>query len=129
MSRAKSYKDSQGRDVYQRLYKQGIDKTTEQHNIYAESLKTKLNISTRPWEGTRSPEGGNKWAQSKTHLPKHVKSIDDYLWKPADELNSSFSSDTNAPPFAIIEYNESSSAIWHFLEQTNLLKKEGSQKL
>ena len=53
VSRASGYKDSQGRNVHDRLYQQGKELLTEKHNANAEMLQSKLKLNLRPWEEAR----------------------------------------------------------------------------
>lgn len=79
-SRAKSYKDSKGRSVHDRLYQQGRDLMTEKHNKNVELMKEKLNLAMRPWEDKWDKHGFAHWTQEKSYLAKNQKTVEDYLF-------------------------------------------------
>jgi hypothetical protein len=124
ISRAKSYKDAQGRNVHDRLYQQGIERAADIHNTQAQLIQSKLNLTIRPWEAQRSKEIPASWTQERTHKEKQKKSIDDYLWQrptspSSRSMRESFVSNgidnNDTPPFTTIEYDEHMSSVWKFI--------------
>jgi hypothetical protein len=113
MSRAKSYKDAQGRSVHDRLYIQGKELLTEKHNSNVELLSSKLNLPLRPWEGAREIGSAASWTLDKSHLPKNNKGPDDYLW--------SASASDQSPPLCVVDFDDSIVSVWKFLRKNELL--------
>jgi hypothetical protein len=120
MSRAKSYKDSQGRSVHDRLYLQGKELLTEKHNANVELISSKLNLQLRPWEGTRSMDSAASWTLEKSHLPKHAKSVEEYLWNGGRPVSPGCAD--QPPPVCLVDYDDSNAAVWKFLRNNKLLR-------
>lgn len=108
-SRAKSYKDSAGRGVHDRLYEQGKNLMTEKHNRTVELMRSKLNLSMRPWEDKRSEGQAGHWTSSKSHLPKNKTSVNDYLFD-NDDLATT-----------LVDFNDNAISVWKFVQNNDLM--------
>jgi hypothetical protein len=120
VSRAKGYKDSEGRSVHDRLYIQGKELLTAKHNANVELISSKLNLELRPWEDKRTMDSTTSWTLEKSHVAKHTKTADDYLWNNGRRVTSEQST-----PVCLVDYDESVVSVWKFL-QNNILLQAGN---
>lgn len=116
VSRAKGYKDSEGRSVHDRLYIQGKELLTAKHNANVELISSKLNLELRPWEDKRKMDSSASWTLEKSHLAKNTKTADDYLWNNGRRVTSEHS-----PPVCLVDYDDSVISVWKFLQNNILL--------
>lgn len=123
-----------GANVFDRLHKEAVLRSTTLHNQQAALVKSKLNISTKPWEATRATTANgtvvnNAWTQSKTHHSKGGGNTDitDLLVKKGGKdgalenngalittqgiLSREYGSG-KTPAFAIFDYEDEVVSLW-----------------
>jgi len=97
-------------NVFDRLHKEAVVRSTALHNQQAELVKSKLNISMKPWEAARATAAdgtvvNNAWTLNKTHHSKggHNNDISDLLVKPGKDTENKF---------AIFDHEDAVAPLW-----------------
>ena len=93
--------------MHERLYAEAVEGQHNKHNLLAELIKKKLNVTLAPWEDER--EHLNKktsWTAQKTHaLNSHFGPVFDQLITPFGEQ----------PTVALVEQDDNVFLVWKAL--------------
>lgn len=113
----------QSGSVFDRLHYEAVKRSTALHNQQAELVKSKLNISTKPWEESRvvNADGNvvsskNAWTQQKTHVAKggHNTDISPLLTKSSKDGRRE-PGDRHKSSYCVIEFEDSVNSLWKSL--------------
>ena len=103
--------------VHDRLYADAVEDQHSKHNLLAEMVKDKLNVTLAPWEHERDQLNKNSsWTGHKNHTQKsHFSPIFEQIIIPYGDH----------PTVALVEYDDQVNPIWKALRAAAIPKEQG----